>query len=395
MTTIDKKIANLCKLLKNKYEGNNKKEIKRLLSEVLTPYELSYFYYYALFSINHNKGDVEISKKLKMSIEEVYLTPFKGTMTLTFGEVAESHVGMQQLGKKAEKGFQLHELKRAQRYFDKRGCKTTLVKLNDFLPNSFVPDTEKERKALHNAKTEDSFQAYVLIARDGMKCLTGDTNGKELTTQMLFYEWDSQMFDAKKEKVTNKNARHNLNFDDKSQKSNFEIGHGTTISWDEVPILKSLKAKLVIAFGNAAKELKCEGNKYYNLKKCGIGRHGDTERKKVIGVRLGSSMTMMWNWSFMYRPRGLNISFVLNPGDVYCMSEKSVGTDWKSGSKYTIRHAAGGAKYTTCAPGRSQKLLEVKNQRSSSEYDGLTLGDIWFRPGKSQKDPNPVLKKMP
>lgn len=30
----------------------------------------------------------------------------------------------------------------------------------------------------------------------------------------------------------------------------------------------------------------------------------------------------------------------VNGGDIYIMSEKAVGSDWKSSSKYTLRHAA-------------------------------------------------------
>ncbi len=53
-------------------------------------------------------------------------------------------------------------------------------------------------------------------------------------------------------------------------------------------------------------------------------------------------------WYYNFEPRGKNVSFVLNPGDIYCMSEKTVGTDWKANlskgwinKRYTLRHAAG------------------------------------------------------
>ena len=38
-------------------------------------------------------------------------------MTLTFGEVAESHVGMQKIGVMDKKGFQYNELLKAQSFF--------------------------------------------------------------------------------------------------------------------------------------------------------------------------------------------------------------------------------------------------------------------------------------
>jgi hypothetical protein len=37
----------------------------------------------------------------------------------------------------------------------------------------------------------------------------------------------------------------------------------------------------------------------------------------------------------------------LEHGDMYVMSEKTTGFDWKSKTKYTLRHAAGCDKYTT------------------------------------------------
>jgi hypothetical protein len=36
----------------------------------------------------------------------------------------------------------------------------------------------------------------------------------------------------------------------------------------------------------------------------------------------------------------------LNGGDLYVMSEKTTGRDWKTKSIYTLRHAAGCEKYT-------------------------------------------------
>ena len=36
---------------------------------------------------------------------------------------------------------------------------------------------------------------------------------------------------------------------------------------------------------------------------------------------------------------------MLNTGDIYIMSEKAVGSDWRKSSMYTLRHAAGCNKY--------------------------------------------------
>ena len=62
-------------------------------------------------------------------------------------------------------------------------------------------------------------------------------------------------------------------------------------------ILKEVKEKIEKICGE--KRLECEGNYYYNAQKCGIGFHGDAERKKVIGISLCSKDVVReinWVW---------------------------------------------------------------------------------------------------
>ena len=99
--------------------------------------------------------------------------------------------------------------------------------------------------------------------------------------------------------------------------------------------------------GEKAKEMACEGNYYYDVSKCGIGFHGDGERKRVVGLRLGASIPLHYQWFTRSAPIGNRCELMLNHGDLYIMSEKAVGTDWMSSSKITLRHAAGSKKYTT------------------------------------------------
>ena len=86
---------------------------------------------------------------------------------------------------------------------------------------------------------------------------------------------------------------------------------------------------------------------------------------------------------------------MLDEGDVYCMSEKTVGTDWMTAPKkhYTLRHAAGSEKYTT----KTDKIW-IKNQRPWSDKDrpvkDVTVGDIWYKPKKSKTIPNPEWTEM-
>jgi hypothetical protein len=194
--------------------------------------------------------------------------------------------------------------------------------------------------------TSDQMQ----IVKESLKNLINDDKGQYLLTETQFFTWDAKLWNKRRKVVQNKNARHNLNFSDHKQTADFENGKGTTIPWSDVPLITLVRKKLKDAFGDSAKDLKCEGNLYYDCKKTGIGYHGDTERRKVIGVRLGKEMTIHYMWYHNYKPVGVNISMKLNPGDIYCMSEKTVGTDWMKKKIYTLRHAAGASMYTTNTP---------------------------------------------
>jgi hypothetical protein len=348
-------------------ESNFIKKVKKLPS-----YLLSVLHYYCLYCKEHDKSvsvsDNKFYNKLLHTFKTEFYDKFKGRVTLTYGDVAESHAGMQNIGKKSKHGFSLADIKRADAFFKERGCETVIIHLNDFLPEE-----------VKNSKTEE---AYLFIAKKGLHCLVNDDKGVELTTETQFFEWDAKMYNSRRKIVQNKNARHNLNFSFEKQKSDFEKGKGTTVPWEEVPLIYKTRKALIEAFGKSAEDLQCEGNLYYEGKqKTGIGYHGDTERRKVIGIRLGGKpMNIHYQWYHRSRPCSVNISTILQPGDIYCMSEKTVGTDWKSSSIVTLRHAAGADIYTT------NGKFKVLNMRKSELYNDVTIGDVVYKTKKNDKD---------
>ena len=107
-----------------------------------------------------------------------------------------------------------------------------------------------------------------------------------------------------------------------------------------------------------------EGNRYYNLKKTGIGFHGDTERVVVICLTIGGggNYPMRFQWFKDGMPIGNPIDINLNDGDVYVMSEKAVGADWKLRSRYTLRHAAGAEKYRTLKKWEKRAAARAANK---------------------------------
>jgi len=145
-------------------------------------------------------------------------------------------------------------------------------------------------------------------------------------------------------RVVNKLARWNLCYADEDQEPNYEEGKGRIINFSSIQYINKIRESLGIYTGY--ENLFAELNYYYNTKKCGIGFHGDSERKLVIGIRIGKSLRLHYQWYKSSEPVGQRCKIKLNDGDVYFMSDKAVGYDWKRPSIYTLRHATGCKKYT-------------------------------------------------
>jgi hypothetical protein len=143
-------------------------------------------------------------------------------------------------------------------------------------------------------------------------------------------------------RIVNKKARHNLCFSDWRRGAAYDKGMGTVVAFSDVPHLKQVREKWIEVLENEkVNKLQCEGNYYYDVKKTFIGFHGDSERKIVIAVRLGADFPLFYQWYYRGDEVGKRYKVVLSHGDVYMMSDKAVGWDWKKKNVYTLRHAAG------------------------------------------------------
>ena len=56
---------------------------------------------------------------------------------------------------------------------------------------------------------------------------------------------------------------------------------------------------------------------------------------------------------------GERVKVQLRHGDMYIMSEKATGSDWKCSSFLTLRHAAGCERFTTIKPKHSKPAATV------------------------------------
>jgi hypothetical protein len=236
------------------------------------------------------------------------------TYTLTFGNRAESHAGMRMIGADTFAGFTYDELKdipNAEIYYLKQ----------------LLPETVRHT-------VED---AYLIVIRNGLHQFGIDKDA-------LLSELQQQPYDTKAKmrgRVVNKHARHNNVIGDTVIAPNFNDGQGTVISFESVPLINQLRKCIGEVFGPKAVNLFAETNKYHDINKSYIGFHGDTERKIVVAARIGETFPLHYQWYNNHIKVGAPFTIQLNSGDVYAMSEKAVGFDWRKSSGFTLRHAAG------------------------------------------------------
>lgn len=247
--------------------------------------------------------------------------------TVTLGCQAENHVGMQQLGQMGEagSGFTVAELEQIGAKVRELGGEAELVDLCEKMEG------------------EECEAAAVLVIRNVIE-LFGHTKTALLAEQdALTYDCKAFMYG----RVVNKHARYNLCFGDEAQEPDIANKKGTVVAWRDVPKLTEVKSKLLEVVGSKGEGLQGEGNYYFDTSKCGIGFHGDAERRKVVALRIGSDQPIYYQWFRRSKAVGEMIKIDVRDGDAYIMSEKAVGTDWKMRSKLTLRHAVGAKKFVT------------------------------------------------
>jgi hypothetical protein len=248
------------------------------------------------------------------------------TITITFGEKVENHIGNQQIGNYIEDGITYSQLEMIKKGFDNKGYQCELI------------DLQKVLSAKIKENIENIEKAGILVIKNFANTFLKDENASnKLFHDLTALDWDKKcLMDGK---VKNKKARYNLCFADFSQEPNYEAGKGKVYNFSELEILEKIRKCMNKI---ARMTLNAEGNYYYDKNKCYIKFHGDTERKIVIGLRLGATFPLFYQWfkndiAIIEHPIEIN----LEHGDLYIMSSKAVGNDWKNKNIFTLRHAAG------------------------------------------------------
>jgi len=99
------------------------------------------------------------------------------TVTITYGERVENHVGMQQIGNIYKEGFSVKDLEGALKKFKKEGFTCEMVKLNNLL--------SKAEKNIAEV-------AYILIVRQGVRAFV--ENEDDLFEEQINMDWDKKAF---------------------------------------------------------------------------------------------------------------------------------------------------------------------------------------------------------
>lgn len=268
------------------------------------------------------------------------------TYTITYGDVAENHARMQKIGVLHERGYNFQQMRAVQTALSAAGVESEMHALHDAMRTL-------DRAHLHCEP------AWLLVIRRGAQHVL-ETEG----TVALMAENDALDMDKHalmRGRVVNKRAMWNLCFDDGDQEPDYASGKGRVVAWAHIPLMKRIRNW--IAEVTADVELKAEANYYFDIDKCGIGFHGDGERRKVFAVRMGAAMPIHFQWFHHSEPVGQKMVFDLHDGDMYMMSEKAVGFDWRKSLVPTLRHATGCATFTTIGAHKTQDPSQITKQR--------------------------------
>ena len=288
----------------------------------------------------------------------------KRAICITNGEQGENHAGMQMLGNGlADKGYNLEDALKFKSKFEKMGGTATLYDLRE--------------ECLGERKDECNEEAYVLKFEAGVNVLLWNKiekevdkalknkkmyndeikeklfniyNAEKLFEEQFSFEWDKKYWDTRRSKVLNKNARWNVCYGEEGQEPDYENKKGTVIAYSQCRVMRSWRKELLDLIEELDEDFVAEGNLYYNVKKTGIGFHGDAERRKVVaGNFCDEGVIRELNYiAYLKSERiGKRFRMELKNGDMYIMIAAAAGTDWKKRNKITFRHAAGveGSKF--------------------------------------------------
>lgn len=260
-------------------------------------------------------------------------------ITSTWAPSGENHRGNQLVGDpNRRETYSMDELRAIHAQLTQWGMRSTLVDLGSHLPPQY-----------------GRHEAGVLILHRAVQDIL------HVSDEDLFRELTGIHYDAHAlmyGRVVNKHLRHNAIIADFDQAPNYQEGMGTVVNFTHTPLMQHIRTHLPTYLGPKAATLISELNDYFDVSQCGIGYHGDTERTMVIGMRVGARFPLSYCWYHRGERVSQQIDLTLESGDIYVMSEKAVGMDWKKKVIPTLRHAVENPRMTA-----ERKRAEAKKRQ--------------------------------
>ena len=295
----------------------------------------------------------------------------KRAICITNGEQGENHAGMQKIGKGlADKGYTLDNALKFKSKFEEMGGTALLYDLRDecgvnedevlkdYCDEAFVLKFEDGvnvlfRNKIYKEITKKINNRDIMKYKNMSKCvekIMSKFNATKLFEEQFTFEWDKKYWDTRRSKVLNKHARHNVCYGKEKQEADYENKKGTVIAYSQLKVMRAWRKELLELLEEEDDGFVAEGNLYYDVKKTGIGFHGDAERRKVVAGNFcdeGVVRELHYIPYYFGKRVGKRFKMELRNGDMYIMIGAAAGTEWKKRLIVTFRHAAGvaGSKY--------------------------------------------------
>ena len=254
-------------------------------------------------------------------------TPFTWGESITAAKSTESFNGCKIQGTMATEGYGPKEFNHAKRWAQEN-------------------EVEVEEYHLRDLTGVDRDGEFMVLRGAGFKLVDMDALVTE-HQEKVFPGCDRKVFMFGE--LRNRKCRYNGEIGPKYVASDLLQKQGVIFSWDDLPVTKQwLHVGCPKVFGPKAAHLLAEINYYYDILKCGIGFHGDSERPDVLCLVVGGSKIMHFQGFRKAMPEGNRLAVRVHHGDMYVMDINACGHLWGkergNGKVVHYRHAAGPLK---------------------------------------------------
>ncbi len=272
-----------------------------------------------------------------------YAMPGKRLVTATYADCGENEPGMEQIGAMGgeEIAHSVADLESMHTELIEKGVDACVYKFHELgqahMPMGLTPLPEA---AVLVIKRHDS-----LVTADDVRTIEKALWQTPIDTMALMGRGENRS-------VKNKIARHNNCMTDAAvrppsiaSKEDYSDGKGSVVDLQTIPEMAALRDKLSKLVKRDLPVV--ENNFYYEIgAKCGIGWHGDKERRVTVLQRFGKAseeMDLKFQWFCNYQATGPIFQFHLKSGDIVVMSKLANGKCWDDPprNRWTMRHATG------------------------------------------------------